>query len=52
MEVCVTTSIRVPLSKCTLLPAEVIIEPCVLLLAAEFKLSPLKLKTPRLFDVS
>jgi hypothetical protein len=49
---CVTISIRVPLSRWTFFPADVIREPSVPLLAAGFRLRPFMLNTPRLFDVS
>src|SRR6266852_9239949 len=46
------SSICVPLSRCTFLPADVMIEPCELFEAAEFRLRPFNPKTPRLFEVS
>src|SRR5258707_7879657 len=45
-------SMRAPLSRCTFLPAEVITETWVLLVATELRLRPLRPNTPRLFDVS
>jgi hypothetical protein len=48
----VTMSMRVPLSRWTFLPVEVMMEPCVLLVAIEFRLRPFMLNKPRLFDVS
>src|SRR5690348_10593561 len=49
---CVTSSIRVPLSRCTFFPAEVITVPCVAFDAAAFKFRPFNPKTPWLFEVS
>jgi hypothetical protein len=46
-----TSSMRVPLSRCTFFPAEVINELCVLLTAVDVKLSPFKPNTPSLLDV-
>jgi hypothetical protein len=43
---CETRSIRVPLSRCTFFPAEVINEPDVLFTAVELKLNPFNPKTP------
>src|SRR5260221_10672668 len=51
-EPCATSKSCVPLSRCTFLLVEVISEPCVLLEAAELKLSPSRPKTPWLLEVS
>src|SRR4029077_11102057 len=47
-----TSSIRVPLSRCTFFPAEVITEPCVALDAAAFRFNPFRPNTPWLLEVS
>src|SRR5258707_14233923 len=49
---CDTSKSCVPLSRCTFLLVEVISEPCVLLEAAELKLSPSRPKTPWLLEAS
>src|SRR5207245_9831082 len=49
---CETSSIRVPLSRWTFFPVDVITEPCVALEAAVFRLRPLRPNTPWLFEVS
>src|SRR5258707_9563814 len=49
---CETSKNCVPLSRCTFLLVEVISDPCVLLEAAEFRLSPSRPKTPWLLEVS
>src|SRR5258708_4635027 len=49
---CETSSIRVPLSRCTFLPADVITEPCVAFEAAAFRFRPFIPNTPWLFEVS
>src|SRR5216683_5417614 len=49
---CETSSIRVPLSRCTFLPAEVITEPCVAFEAAALRFRPFMPNTPWLFEVS
>src|ERR1700694_1490219 len=47
-----TSSIRVPLSRWTFFPAEVITLPCVAFEAAAFRFRPFNPKTPWLFEVS
>src|SRR5229473_8454045 len=51
-EPCATNRSCVPLSRCTFLLVEVISEPCVLLEAAVFRLSPSSPNTPWLLEVS
>src|SRR6266404_3238277 len=51
-EPCATNRSCVPLSRCTFLLEEVISEPCVLLEAAVFRLSPSSPNTPWLLEVS
>jgi hypothetical protein len=45
-------SIRVPLSRCTFFPTDVIIDPCVPFVAADFRLRPFMPNTPLLLEVS
>src|SRR6267378_4566983 len=49
---CETRSIRVPLSRCTFFPAEVITEPSVAFEPAALRFRPFRPKTPWLFEVS
>src|SRR6266550_2491877 len=49
---CDTSSIRVPLSRCTFFPAEVISEPSVAFEPAALRFRPFRPKTPWLFEVS
>ena len=49
---CDTSSMRVPLSRCTFLPAEVISDPCALPVSAALRLRPFMPKTPRLLEAS
>ena len=49
---CETSSIRVPLSRCTFFPDEVTTEPWVAFEAAAFKFSPFSPNTPWLLEVS
>jgi len=50
--VCETSNIRVPLSRCTFFPAEVITEPCVAFEPAAFRFKPFNPNAPWLFEVS
>src|SRR6266404_1124386 len=49
---CETSNIRVPLSRCTFFPAEVITEPCVAFEPAAFRFKPFNPNAPWLFEVS
>ena len=49
---CETSSIRVPLSRCTFFPAEVITEPCVAFEPAALRFRPFSPNTPWLLEVS
>src|SRR5260370_11857508 len=49
---CETSSILVPLSRCTFFPAEVVTDPCVAWEAAALRFRPFRPNTPWLFEVS